>query len=89
MPWAWTSMSRSSGGRFCDLPATEDALVLLDLSADDFTAAARLVAQHARDDDDRVLLRLLGPVSAHDLPSRCTLGILCDGGRHLIRGALQ
>jgi uncharacterized protein YaeQ len=48
------------------LPATEDALVLLDLSADDFTAAARLVAQHARDDDGRALLRVLGLVSAHD-----------------------
>ena len=49
----------SSGGRFCDLPG--DALALADVPADDFTAAARLVARHARDDDDRaLLLRVLG-----------------------------
>jgi len=47
-------MSRSSGGRFCDLPG--DALAPLDVSPEAHAAAARLVAMHAHDDDDRALL---------------------------------
>ena len=55
-------MSRSSGGgRFCDVPSTEDALAPLNLSDDQRDAAARLVARLARDDADRDdLLAVLG-----------------------------